>query len=110
MADFNALHNRVQRSVISYGIVCPVEVIIYYAGKPDARNIIFFCKNLRPCKRAVSAYYNKCVNAGSLHVVVGNLASLRGHESFGNSRIHSGSVSAGGEHSHSRNLCNNQLK
>lgn len=26
------------------------------------------------------------------------------------SRIHSGSVSAGGEHSHSRNLCNNQLK
>lgn len=27
-----------------------------------------------------------------------------------NSRIHSGSVSAGGEHSHSRNLCNNQLK
>lgn len=43
MADF-----RIQRSVISYGIVCPVEVIIYCAGKPDARNIIFFCKNLRP--------------------------------------------------------------
>lgn len=125
MADFNAFHNRVQRRVISYGIVCPVEVIIYCAGKPDARNIIFFCKNLRPCKRTVSASLDgvadglRCkfrylvVNQALVTTVYShNLPTVEdGSPCDGpNSRIHSGSVSAGGEHSHSRNLCNNQLK
>ena len=73
----NAVHNRVERSVVTDGCIRSPKVIIDSAGKTNDRHIKLLSKLTSTCKGAISAYHYKRINAGFLHVVIRFLAALR---------------------------------
>ena len=58
----HAVHNRVERRVVTNRIVCSVEIVVDCTRKTDTGEVIFFRQEHSTGQRAVTADYDKGIN------------------------------------------------
>ena len=76
----DALHDCIERSVITDSGVCTIEVVVDCSRQCDARDVVFSCNVVCTGDGTVTADYNKCVNTLFLQCLVCLSTALLGLE------------------------------
>ena len=76
----HALHDGVERRIVTDGVIGPVQVIIDGAGQAYNRDVVFGRQLLCAGQRSVTTYYYKGVNLVFLDCSICFGTALGGHE------------------------------